>query len=76
MLTPTLSKILGFIEHSTGKNGYCPSYEEIALACNLKSKSNIFYRLQQLEQRGYIRRLPYRARAIEVLKGVPKGKKR
>lgn len=48
----------------------CPSYREMALALGLKSKSGIHRLVLGLEERGYIRRLPHRQRAIEALRNV------
>ena len=49
-------------------NNYCPSYDEMKNALNLASKSGIHRLLNSLEERGFIKRLPNRARAIEILK--------
>lgn len=46
----------------------CPTYEEMRAALGVASKSNIYRLLGQLEERGYIYRLPNRTRAIEVLR--------
>ena len=46
----------------------CPSYEEMQRALGLASKSGVYRLIQQLEERGYIRRIPHLARAIEVIR--------
>lgn len=59
---------LAFISKSMRENeGFCPSYDEIMRALGLKSKSGVQQIIKALEERGHIRRLPNRARAIEVL---------
>lgn len=57
-----------FISEQTGKNGISPSFDEMKDALELKSKSGIHRLVSALEERGYIRRLPHRARALEVLR--------
>ena len=58
----------------TEEHGYAPSFEEMADALNVASKSNIHRLLDALEERGFIRRLRHRSRAIEVLR-MPKAPK-
>jgi repressor LexA len=57
-----------FIDSRLRVVGISPSFEEMKVALNLKSKSGIHRLITGLEERGFIRRLPYRARALEVLK--------
>ena len=68
MLTEKQRKLLLFINDSLNKKGVSPSYDEMREALNLKSKSGIFRLLISLEERGFLRKLPHRARALEVLK--------
>ena len=71
MLTEKQHQLLLFIAKEMEKRGVSPSYDEMRLALDLKSKSGIFRLLSSLEERGFIRRLPHRARALEVLKMPP-----
>lgn len=73
MLTPQLSKLLSFLDAKLAVDGFCPSYEEMMQAVGLRSKSGINRMILELEERGYIRRIPARARAIEVIRrpGAP-----
>ncbi len=71
MLTQKQHQLLLFIAKEIEKRGVSPSYDEMRAALDLKSKSGIFRFLSALEERGFIRRLPHRARALEVVK-VPK----
>ena len=72
MLTVRQSQVLNLIIESVEKNGVCPSFEEMKQAIGVKSKSGIHSIITALEERGYIRKLPNRARAVEVLK-APNG---
>lgn len=72
MLTQRQHQLLRFIHDYVGQQGVPPSFEEMREALNLKSKSGIHRLITGLEERGYIGRLRYRARAIEVLR-VPPG---
>ncbi|KQZ49740.1 hypothetical protein ASD54_12440 [Rhizobium sp. Root149] len=63
----TLRFIQAFITESGGAG---PSYDEIKDALGLASKSGVNRLLKALEERGRIRRLPHRARAIEIIRGV------
>jgi repressor LexA len=62
--------LLNFIDENTSQNGISPSFDEMKEALNLKSKSGIHRLIMALEERGFIRRLPHRARALEVIKKV------
>jgi len=73
MLTSRQSQILNLIILSIEKNGVCPSFEEMKNQIGVKSKSGIHAIITALEERGYIRKLPNKARAVEVLK-LPNGK--
>lgn len=76
MLTQQQKRMLTVLIDHFSNQDVPPSFEELCDAMDLKSKSGIHRLLSGLEERGYIRRLPNRARAIEVLKypdGSPKG---
>ncbi len=68
MLTRKQYQLLMFIDESLRENGVSPSFDEMKEALGLKSKSGIHRLITGLEERGFIRRLPHRARALEVLK--------
>ena len=68
MLTRKQHQLLTFIDTHLNSNGVPPSYDEMKDALNLKSKSGIHRLITALEERGFIRRLPHKARALEVLK--------
>ena len=68
MLTKKQYQLLMFIDSRLKVAGVSPSFEEMKVALSLKSKSGIHRLITGLEERGFIRRLPYRARALEVLK--------
>ena len=68
MLTRKQYELLNFINQRLDKSGVSPSFEEMKEALNLKSKSGIHRLITGLEERGFIRRLPHRARALEVVK--------
>lgn len=68
MLTRKQHELLTFIDTHLNANGVSPSYDEMKDALNLKSKSGIHRLITGLEERGFIRRLPHKARALEVVK--------
>ena len=68
MLTAKQHELLKFINHRLAENGVSPSFDEMREALDLKSKSGVHRLISALEERGFIRRLPNRARALEVLK--------
>ena len=68
MLTRTQFELLRFIADRLKEDGVPPSFDEMKDALDLRSKSGIHRLITALEERGFIRRLPNRARAIEVLK--------
>lgn len=68
MLTPKQQELLSFIQIRLEAGGVSPSFEEMKEALDLRSKSGIHRLINALEERGFIRRLPNRARALEVLK--------
>ncbi len=67
MLTEQQLRCYNFIKDYKERNGIAPSYDELMDMMGLKSKSNINRLIVALEERGAIKRLPYRARAIKVL---------
>ncbi|SCA55042.1 LexA repressor [Candidatus Terasakiella magnetica] len=68
MLTKKQYDLLLFLEKRLKDTGVSPSYDEMKEALDLKSKSGIHRLITGLEERGFIRRLPHRARAVEVLR--------
>ena len=68
MLTKKQKNLLLFINKKIRSTGVSPSYEEMKNALNLKSKSGIHRLISALEERGFIKRLAHKARALEVLK--------
>ncbi|MFN3946177.1 MAG: transcriptional repressor LexA [Allosphingosinicella sp.] len=68
MLTRKQHELLCYIHERLGETGVSPSFEEMKEALDLKSKSGVHRLISALEERGFIRRLPNRARALEVLK--------
>jgi repressor LexA len=68
MLTRKQHELLRFIQVRLEESGISPSFEEMKEALDLKSKSGVHRLISALEERGFIRRLPNRARALEVLK--------
>jgi repressor LexA len=68
MLTKKQKILLMFINKKLRSSGVSPSYEEMKHSLNLKSKSGIHRLITALEERGFIRRLPHKARALEVVK--------
>ena len=68
MLTKKQNELLIYIHQNLRETGIAPSYEEMKDALDLRSKSGIHRLIHALEERGFIRRLPHRARAIEIIK--------
>ena len=68
MITKKQKNLLVFINKKLRSSGVSPSYEEMKQSLNLKSKSGIHRLISALEERGFIRRLPHKARALEVIK--------
>jgi repressor LexA len=68
MLTSKQHELLLFIRDRLGGDGISPSFDEMREALDLKSKSGVHRLISALEERGFIRRLPNRARALEILK--------
>ncbi len=68
MLTAKQHELIQFIQTRLEETGISPSFEEMKEALDLKSKSGVHRLISALEERGFIRRLPNRARALEVIK--------
>jgi len=68
MLTRKQHELLTFINDRLAETGVSPSFEEMKEALDLKSKSGVHRLISALEERSFIRRLPNRARALEILK--------
>src|SRR5512145_1483067 len=73
MLTAKQHELIRFIQQRLEETGVSPSFEEMKEALDLKSKSGVHRLISALEERGFIRRLPNRARALEVLRMPEKG---
>ena len=68
MLTRKQYELLVFVDQRLKSSGVSPSFDEMKDALGLKSKSGIHRLVKGLEERGFIRRLPHRARALEVVR--------
>jgi repressor LexA len=68
MLTRKQHELICFIADRLGETGVSPSFEEMKDALDLRSKSGVHRLISALEERGFLRRLPNRARALEVLR--------
>ena len=68
MLTKKQIQLLEFIQAHMARDGVPPSFDEMKLALDLRSKSGIHRLVTALEERGFIRRLPHRARALEIVR--------
>ena len=68
MLTTKQHQLLCFIHERLGDTGVSPSFEEMKEALDLRSKSGVHRLISALEERSFIRRLPNRARALEVMR--------
>ena len=68
MLTRKQHELIRFIQVRLEETGISPSFEEMKEALDLRSKSGVHRLISALEERGFIRRLPNRARALEVLR--------
>ena len=71
MLTKKQHELLIFLDERISQSGITPSFEEMKNKVGLKSKSGIHRLISALEDRGFIKKLPFKARAIEILK-LPK----
>ena len=70
MLTKKQKELFDFLNGYISKSGISPSFDEIRKAINLKSKSGVHRLVINLEQRGFIRRLKHKARAMEITKSL------
>ena len=70
MLTKKQHELLLFLEERISQSGVTPSFEEMKNKVGLKSKSGIHRLISALEDRGFIKKLPFKARAIEILKSA------
>ena len=68
MLTAKQHELIRFIQTRLEETGISPSFEEMKDALDLKSKSGVHRLISALEERGFLRRLPNRARALEVIR--------
>ena len=68
MLTKKQHELLLFLEEKIAQSGVTPSFEEMKNKVGLKSKSGIHRLISALEDRGFIKKLPFKARAIEIIK--------
>lgn len=68
MLTKKQRELLQFIQERLADNGISPSFDEMKEALGLKSKSGVHRLITGLEERGFIRRLPHRARALDIVR--------
>ena len=70
MLTKRQKELFDYLSDYISKNSISPSFEEMKVAVNLKSKSGIHGLITNLEQRGFIKRLKHKARAMEIIKSM------
>ena len=68
MLTKKQKELFDYLNTYISKNDISPTFEEMKQAVNLKSKSGIHRLITSLEQRGFIKRLKHKARAMEIIK--------
>ncbi|MBX7147190.1 MAG: repressor LexA, partial [Alphaproteobacteria bacterium] len=68
MLTRKQHQLLLYLQNYLDTQGICPSFDEMKEALSLKSKSGVHRLISGLTERGFINRLPNRARAIEVIR--------
>jgi SOS-response transcriptional repressor LexA len=68
MLTPSHYELLSFIETYSLEKGFSPSFDEMKDAVGLTNKSGVHRLLKCLEERGYVRRLFHKARALEIIR--------
>ena len=70
MLTKKQKELYEYLYDYISKNSISPSFEEMKVAVNLKSKSGIHRLITSLEERGFIKRLKHKARAMEITKSL------
>ena len=71
MITPTQSLVLSSIHKAITETGFAPTYSELCVSAGVKSRGRLFEIILALEQRGYVRRLNRRRRALEIIKLPP-----
>lgn len=71
MLTHRQREVYNFIAAHQKRCGYAPTYAEIMAGCGLASNSNAHRLIQALAERGFVRRLPHRARGLEIVDQPP-----
>ena len=71
MLTRKQKELFDYLSKYLAKNHISPSFEEMKIAVNLKSKSGIHRLISSLEERGFIKRLKHKARAMEIVDKNP-----
>jgi repressor LexA len=67
-LTKKQLKLFKFIKNYIGKKNYPPSYREIAMASSLKSVNSVNVYITNLEERGWLKRIPGKARSIQIIR--------
>jgi len=67
-LTEKQLKLFKFVKDYINKNTISPSYDEMTMAMGLKSKCGIAHKINQLEQRGWLKKLPGKSRSIQITK--------
>jgi len=70
-LTPTMADCMRVIQKLMDRSGICPSYQELADELDIRSKHTIHATVHGLIERGYLRRLAGRSRALEIVRRVP-----
>lgn len=68
MLTKRQGELLAYLAEQVQDHGLIPAYDQMAKALGIASKSGVHRMVLALEERGFIRRIPHRARAIEIIK--------
>ena len=67
-LTAKQLKLFKFIKNYIAKNNISPSYDEMKVAVGLKSKNSVNVYINNLEERGWLKRIPGKARSIRIIK--------
>lgn len=73
MLTPRMRQVYDAVARYQRQHGYAPTYAEIMAACGLASKGSAHQLVGKLVERGYLRRLPHKARGIKIAPNRPPG---
>ncbi len=69
-LTPVQARTLRYLQRQIDTTGICPSYDDIAAALGWRSRSSAMRRIEELEARGFVRRIPGRKRAVTIVRRV------